>query len=387
MRCLLIKKTGKTWSIDVTIRNKRVKKKGFKTKSEAEKWIIDRRSNTDEIWVSDMDQNFKTMQIRDIALLYRSYLETTRASESVYIIDNIVREFGDTIISKLTIKDVMSYFENIFKTQAIGTAKLYLSYFKSIFNYSIKRQIIVTNPIVTLEYTKEFRRSNVRDTVITVDQYEDFISIFESSKWYISGIIRTLWHTGMRVSEVLGLKWEDVDFLSGSITLAADRVKESATRTIGIEPELHELFSETKRLNNKKGVNSKSYIFGITKDVPIAYSTFYKSYKSIIKKTKYSHVLIHDIRHSWATRKRQEGHDKEIIMIQGGWTTECMFRRYNSVKKEEVIAMSGFDREKANLVTVDVENLIEKCKENSVSLSTIHTLIRKTKNYYQHKKK
>jgi integrase len=192
----------------------------------------------------------------------------------------------------------------------------------------------------------------------------------------------------MRVSEVLGLKWEDIDFATGSITLAADRVKESATRTIGIEPELHELLSSIKSLNNKKGVNSKSYVFGITRDTPITYTTVYETYKKRVKGTKYSHVLIHDIRHSWATRKRQEGHDKEIIMIQGGWTTECMFRRYNSVKKDEVIAMSGFDREKSELITDDVAKLIEKCDSNSVSLSTLHTLIReKTKLATQHKKK
>ena len=384
----MIKKDGKTWKIDVTVRKKRIKKKGFRTRSDAEKWISDRRSNTEEFWVSDMEKNFKTMQIRDIALPYRSYIETTRAKKSVYVIDNIIREFGDTVISKLTMKDVRAYFEQLFKTEAIGSVKLYLAYFKSLFNYSIKRQIIATNPIVTLEYQKDFRRSNVRDTVITVDQYEDFISIFDSSRWYISGIIRTLWHTGMRVSEVLGLKWEDIDFATGSITLAADRVKESATRTIGIEPELHELLSSIKSLNNKKGVNSKSYVFGITRDTPITYTTVYETYKKRVKGTKYSHVLIHDIRHSWATRKRQEGHDKEIIMIQGGWTTECMFRRYNSVKKDEVIAMSGFDREKSELITDDVAKLIEKCDSNSVSLSTLHTLIReKTKLATQHKKK
>jgi integrase len=384
----MIKKDGKTWKIDVTVRKKRIKKKGFRTRSDAEKWISDRRSNTEEFWVSDMEKNFKTMQIRDIALPYRSYIETTRAKKSVYVIDNIIREFGDTVISKLTMKDVRAYFEQLFKTEAIGSVKLYLAYFKSLFNYSIKRQIIATNPIVTLEYQKDFRRSNVRDTVITVDQYEDFISLFDSSRWYISGIIRTLWHTGMRVSEVLGLKWEDIDFATGSITLAADRVKESATRTIGIEPELYELLSSIKSLNNKKGVNSKSYVFGITRDTPITYTTVYETYKKRVKGTKYSHVLIHDIRHSWATRKRQEGHDKEIIMIQGGWTTECMFRRYNSVKKDEVIAMSGFDREKSELITDDVAKLIEKCDSNSVSLSTLHTLIReKTKLATQHKKK
>jgi integrase len=50
--------------------------------------------------------------------------------------------------------------------------------------------------------------------------------------------------TGMRESEILGLKWNQVDFLSGAIRLQAGETKNDEGREVPITPQLHALLEE-----------------------------------------------------------------------------------------------------------------------------------------------
>lgn len=370
----MIKKNRSSWSIDVTIHKKRYRLSGFKTKSEAESWIhVRKKELPEESWRSALDSNFRTKTIEEIAKPYRIHILKTRAAKSVYIVDNIVSEFGHVICSKLLPSDVSEYIESLFESNAIGSVKLYLSYFNAIFNFAIKNQVIDINPIKTVNYSKQFRGAGVRNTIVTPEQWPQLKELFKKERWYIQGVIEMMWWTGMRISEVLSLTWKDINITEGAISLEAERVKERSDRVIGIEPELSEYLSSLKKQPRKN-----AYVFGITNDIPLTYETVYQTWKRVTKKShEFSDLLPHDLRHSWVTRKRQEGHDREVIKIQSGHSTDSMFKRYNSVRKDEVIAMSGFDRSKSELISEDISHIMKKCSENGITLSTLHTLIRK----------
>jgi integrase len=180
----------------------------------------------------------------------------------------------------------------------------------------------------------------------------------------------------MRISEVLNLQWKDVDILSATITLQPDDVKEGSVRTIGIESELFEYLTEIRTQNRRKGVKSKKHVFGVTKDSPYTYRCFYNTWKRYTKGTAYDNLLPHDLRHSYVTRKRREGHDRELIKVQTGHKTNIMYERYNSIHKDEVIELSGVNKEKVSLIEEDIKMLMTKCHEQKISLSTVHSVIR-----------
>ena len=52
-----------------------------------------------------------------------------------------------------------------------------------------------------------------------------------------------MWRTGLRVSEVLGLEWRDLDYQGTPATLLVRRSKTRRARTVRLHPELVQLFT------------------------------------------------------------------------------------------------------------------------------------------------
>ena len=52
-----------------------------------------------------------------------------------------------------------------------------------------------------------------------------------------------MWRTGLRISEVLGLEWRDLDYSGDPATLLVRRSKTRRARTVRLHPELVQLFT------------------------------------------------------------------------------------------------------------------------------------------------
>ena len=58
-----------------------------------------------------------------------------------------------------------------------------------------------------------------------------FLAIKEQLSWDLRPVVEFLWHTGWRVSEVISLKWADVDWKEGVIRLPGERSKNHEARS------------------------------------------------------------------------------------------------------------------------------------------------------------
>ncbi len=73
-------------------------------------------------------------------------------------------------------------------------------------------------------------------------------------------MIVTALHTGMRKSELLNLKWSDIDFDRGTATVQAKEdwhTKNYKSRTIQLTPMLYGVLGEQKKLQEELGVQSE----------------------------------------------------------------------------------------------------------------------------------
>lgn len=123
---------------------------------------------------------------------------------------------------------------------------------------------------------------------------------------------------GLRISEVLGLTWDNIDFeentitvnkitsrINGSVILKEPKT-ESSVRKISSPKELMSLLKEYKIKQNKNLLkssirNNNNLLFFNKKCEPIAEDVMSKKFKRFLEKNELPHIRFHDLRHSHVT--------------------------------------------------------------------------------------
>ncbi len=125
--------------------------------------------------------------------------------------------------------------------------------------------------------------------------------------------------TGLRHSNVAGLRWAQVDFRRKTAWLYADQTKNNE--------DLHVSLNETalQALTRQRGKHPE-YVFTY-KNRPIKRFTT-KSWYQALKRAQITNFRWHDLRHTWASWLVQEGVPLYSLQEMGGWKTASMVRKY-----------------------------------------------------------
>jgi len=171
--------------------------------------------------------------------------------------------------------------------------------------------------------------------------------------------------TGMRKAEVLGLKWEQVNFLDGCIRLNAGETKSGEGRTIPVVPQLRTLLIEQRRraqpdcpyvcfrLDRKghaiqigsfrKVWENRCVKIGLGTVEPAMSTTgepLYAIPRGPRSKPKakmvYVGKLFHDLRRSAVRNLVRSGTSEKVAMKISGHATRSVFDRYNIVSQDDI---------------------------------------------------
>lgn len=99
-----------------------------------------------------------------------------------------------------------------------------LSTFTTALNYAIEPlQFIKSNPTQFVKLPR-FEKEAKQRSVVEHDNFQTIVSRFpEGNKWHLPLMVG--YHTGMRISEVFGLTWNDIDLEEGIITVTKQLVR------------------------------------------------------------------------------------------------------------------------------------------------------------------
>jgi integrase len=174
---------------------------------------------------------------------------------------------------------------------------------------------------------KSLKEINERDRILSIEEY-DRLSL--NSPIYLKPIIKLAYQTAMRQGEILNLTWDRVDLKEGFIHLRPEDTKTNEGRSVALNKELLEMFQAMPRdlpgvrVFTRNGYPIKS-IRGI--------------FAAACRKAGIEDFTFHDLRHTAINNWRLQGHDYFRIMAMTGHKTMRVFKRYNTVTREDLKAM------------------------------------------------
>ena len=143
---------------------------------------------------------------------------------------------------------------------------------------------------------------------------------------HLKPIVVTALNTGMRRTEILELKWADVDIDNRKIILK--KTKNNEVRVLPISKTLLAEFTEL--YNSRKG----EYVFTDSKGK--SFGDIKKSFLTAIKKANITDFRFHDLRHTFGSHLVMQGVNIRTVQHLMGHKDITMTMRYSHLSPEHI---------------------------------------------------
>jgi integrase len=243
--------------------------------------------------------------------------------------------FGSYLAPAITTEKAREYLlKRRAEGAADGTIQQEMALLKRTFSLAIR-----SNKIARAPYIPVPRVDNVRKGFI---EREGYIRLHAELPEYLRPFVTMAYTTGMRRGEIVTLKWDNVDLLSGIVRLNVGETKNGEGRVIPLGEELLECLKSQLRLRNNTVPDCPLVFFRIirTKENPVPswvpIGDFRKVWETACAKCGLVGLLIHDLRRAAVRNLLRAGVQEQVAMKLSGHLTRAIFARYNIVSEQDL---------------------------------------------------
>ncbi|WP_281885823.1 site-specific integrase [Paenibacillus sp. YYML68] len=309
-------------------KRQQIKRRGFRTESEAKREMRKVQSQVDE----------KTF-VKPTKLTYSEFLTEWLQSKSLklrrvtlemytgHVQRHIVPHLGFHEIAKITSAQVEKFYVTLSEEKGLGSRTVLDIHkiLKSSFEAAMKRKYVTSNPVRDAETPKVISQEM---SVWSIEEVSKFLESARDDRYYLAFHLALA--TGMRQSEILGLRWKDIDFdnevLNVRQTLSHDGKElltqtktKSSSRTISIDTRtVNALLKQERLISREKKAASVAYqdndlVICTAKGTPVSPRNLLRTFYNIIKKAKVPKIRFHDLRHTVATLMLMDGVNPRVV--------------------------------------------------------------------------
>ena len=278
-----------------------------------------------------------------------------------YIDNHIKPNIGNIPLEKLTTMDLQKFYRKLLtkgrveriesKDQPKGlsakTVRNINQVISSAMDLAVAQKIILNNPTDACELPKVAHKEM---QTVAVEQLQAFLQEAKATGVYEMYYIELA--TGLRRGELLGLKWQDIDWKNGSIKVRRQVARvdgqiveaplktKNSYRAVSISSQAIEVLREQKRKTND------TYVFPSPNGGPISPDSVNNMLKRVLERAGIPMVRFHDLRHTFATIALQNGVDIKTVSgmlghFSAGFTLDTYAHVTKAAQKEAAQTMGN----------------------------------------------
>ncbi len=340
---------GNSWVIEYRningkMRRESIGKKGMMTKSMARSILLDKERGVKLGQYDMLEANIP--KLKDFSDEYIKYVKDILQRRSWdryrYSMYKLLEMYGERKLSSITPKDIDDFKELRLKEVKPATVNRELSTLRQIYNLAKRWKKYYGEYPVTISGL--LQENNIKERILSIDEE---IRLLLSSNQYLKPILLTALQTGMRKSEILTLKWSNIDIENNVITIDQTNTKSKKTRRIPINSRLRSVLLEQKL----KGGGSK-YVFLSCNGLPYKYHDSIKgAFGRACQKARIEGLRFHDLRHTAATRMIEAGASIVAVSRILGHSDLKMTMRYSHPESSLFDAVEYLDQYNSKSLT------------------------------------
>ncbi len=267
----------------------------------------------------------------------------------------------DTLLASVDTNAARAYMTLLSEKQySKATVARKLATLRSFYKFLVKRNRVASNPIVGIRTPKQERRL---PRFLEYDEVKKLLETPPMDTWLGArdrAIMETLYSTGMRVSELVALNIDDIDFLGEVVHIRGKGKKE---RIAPISPSVLQVIQHYMEFRNKRAQNNSNF------DAKVLFANKHGkrlSTRSVRRKMDKYLIMAgldpaispHTLRHSFATHMLNRGADlrsvQELLGHQSLSTTQIY--THLTTKKLKDVYDKAHPRENENPAEVKNES-------------------------------
>lgn len=319
--------------VDVpTLNDKRVRKYVYATtRQECRRKvneIIEQIENSGILSLSKLTFNAYAQKWLDIYCINLSPTTVEGYEKSINTYAN--KYIGDAIISKIFPIHIQEMINDFSKTHAEKTCSNFLGDIGGVFKFAILNKSLKTNPCTGVKIPHDI--TQYQYYIYDEEEYNSLLDVVTGTKEEIPILVAGL--CGLRVSEIMGLTWNDINFDTHVINVwkayvhVRGEVIAKSTKTRTSYRKVVAPAYVIKRLSLYKGVG-----FIYPKDDGTAENggNYGKRFSRILKNAGLPHTRFHDLRHFNATMMLKNGISDKAAAARLGHSDTNMTKKYQHV--------------------------------------------------------
>jgi len=250
-------------------------------------------------------------------------------------LSRVLPVLGESRLDSITTADVERFLDSLMSGEraiAPATRNRYRDLLSGMFKRAVRFGLVVSNPVKGIPKVKEAGGRVLYLPPATKERpAHEEVALTEALPADLRPLLLVSVHTGLRWSEQSALRWQDVDVLSATLTVAQS--KNGYQRTVPMNATVRSVFLDAS-LSRKRTDEPHERVF------PMAYRTVARTFDRAVKAAQATlrnaekdgsllqGYTWHCNRHTFASRLVMAGVDLLSVQKLGGWRTLSMVQRY-----------------------------------------------------------